>query len=177
MRDPLSSPTPPRKVMPVIMRRGRVVQGALRARNTPGFRVGHGRAAGRSASGVHVGLFAVHADVETAALVVAVARSGITSADQLQQHEAHDAAVDDGRADRDGLNHQLPGIAEEQPVGDAVQGLLARTRRSAARRPCRRRRAPRRRRASRRATSSRARSARSSWAPPRSRRGESRSSG
>ena len=54
----------------------------------------------------------------------ALARSGMTSADDLQQHEAHDAAVDDGRGDGDGLDAELPRIAEQQAVGDAVERLL-----------------------------------------------------
>ena len=47
------------------------------------------------------------ADVEPVGLVGRTARSGMHEADQLQQDEAHDAAVDDRRRDRRRLNPEL----------------------------------------------------------------------
>ena len=76
---------------------------------------------------MHVGFFAVHCGVEAFALVVGVARSGMHRADDLQQDEAHDAAVDDRRADGCRLDAELAGVAVEQAVGQAVQALSAKT--------------------------------------------------
>ena len=131
----------------------------------------------RHAALVDVRFLAVLRDVEAGGLVGGVGAQRHDQADQLQQHEAHDAAVDDRRADRDGLDPDLAGIAEQQAVGDAVEALL--------REDAGQQRADRAADAVRRddvervvqAASWRDRSARSSSGPRRWRRGQSRSSG
>ena len=52
------------------------------------------------------------------------ARSGKTRPTSFSSTKLHDAAVDDRRADRHRLDAELRRVAEEQPVGDAVQALL-----------------------------------------------------
>ena len=48
----------------------------------------------------------------------------MTSADHLQQDEAHDAAVDDRRDHGDRLDPELAGLPNSRPSADAVQRLL-----------------------------------------------------
>ena len=64
------------------------------------------------------------ADIEADALVLVPGAQRHDDADELQQDEAHDAAVDDRRSDGRGLDAELRRVAEEQAVGDAVQRLL-----------------------------------------------------
>ena len=77
---------------------------------------------------MHVRFFAVHRDVQTNALVVRARPELEDHADDLEQHEAQDAAVDNHRADGNGLNQQLPRVAVEQTVAKAVDSRLAKIR-------------------------------------------------
>src|SRR5262245_25593273 len=74
--------------------------------------------------GVNVSLFTVSREVD-ADLFVALRRTKREGErDQFQQDKCQNAAVDNSGGDRDGLRDQLPGIAEQEPVSDAVQTFL-----------------------------------------------------
>ena len=61
---------------------------------------------------VDVGFLAVLRDIEAGRLVVRIGTQGKHQADDLQEHEAHAAAVHNGRAHRDNLDPDLAGIAK-----------------------------------------------------------------
>ena len=64
------------------------------------------------------------ADIESDGLVADGRPQREDEAHELQQHEAHDTAVDDRGENGGRLNPELPRIAEEQSVGHAVERLL-----------------------------------------------------
>ncbi len=84
--------------------------------------------ASSAAPAVHIGLFPVQCEVETHTLFGFIGSQRDDGADRFQEHEADPAAVHNRRSDGHCLNSELSGIAEQQAVGDAVEGLSAQTR-------------------------------------------------
>src|SRR5262245_44474166 len=74
--------------------------------------------------GVNVRLFTVSREVDADLLVALRRAEREGERDQFQQHKCQNAAVDNSGGDRDGLRHQLAGIAEQESVSDAVQTFL-----------------------------------------------------
>src|ERR671914_17908 len=73
---------------------------------------------------MHVGLFAVIADVEPDRLVIGGRAQRDDESDELEQKEADDAAVNDCHGNCGGLDADLPGITEEGTIGEAIQRPL-----------------------------------------------------
>src|SRR5688572_21516522 len=76
---------------------------------------------GRRTADVHVGLFAVRVDVEPFDFLRLRGAQWHDEPDQLQQHEAGNAAVRHGRLNRRPLNEHLARVAGDRAVEDAVQ--------------------------------------------------------
>src|SRR5688572_17236181 len=78
----------------------------------------------RRPTGVHVGLLAVSRDVDPLDLLRRRRRKRNDEANELEEDETGDAAVDDGRQYCCGLDEQLSRVAVEQTVGEGVDALV-----------------------------------------------------
>ena len=76
---------------------------------------------------VHVGLFAVVADIQANRLVVSRRAQRNNQANHLQENEADNAAIDDGDGDCSSLNADLAGLPKSAPSAMPFSAFCANT--------------------------------------------------